>query len=50
MRIHENSLDQNQVKNFHEFMPPYSDPFTKNIFATIDNTYHNLKDIVRDMN
>ena len=43
----ENSLDQNQVENFHEFMRAYSDIFTNNVFATKDYTYHNLKDIIK---
>ena len=43
----ENSLDQNQVENFHEFMRAYTDIFTNNVFATRDYTYHNLKDIIK---
>ena len=43
----ENSLDQNQVENFHEFMRAYTDIFTSNVFATKDYTYHNLKDIIK---
>ena len=34
----ENSLDQNQVENFHEFMRAYTDIFTNNVFATKDYT------------
>ena len=44
----ENSLDHDQVGNFHEFMHAYTDIFTNNIFATKDYTYHDLKDIIRD--
>ena len=43
----ENSLDQNQVENFHEFMRAYTDIFTNNVFATKDYTYRNLKDIIK---
>ena len=43
----ENSLNQNQAENFHEFMHAYTDIFTNNVFATKDYTYHNLKDIIK---
>ena len=44
----DNSLDQNQVENYNEFMCAYTDIFTNNIFATKDYIYHNLKYIIRD--
>ena len=43
----ENSLDNDQLENFHEFMRAYTDIFTNNIFTTKDYAYHNLKDISR---
>ena len=48
MGIHEKSSGQNQEENFYEFMLAYTDIFTNKIFSTIDYTYHNLKDVIRD--
>ena len=48
MGIYENSLAQNKLENFHEFMPAYTNISTNNILATKDYTYHNLKDLIRD--
>ena len=42
----ENSLDQNHVEHFHEFMGAYTEIFTNNIFATKGYTYQNLKDVI----
>ena len=44
----ENSLDLDQLENFHEFTSVSTDIFTSNIFTTKDYTYHNLEDIIRD--
>ena len=37
-------------EDFHELLRPYRDIFTKNIYATRDNTYKNLKRIINDPN
>ena len=42
MQTVENSLNHDQVENFHELI------FTNNLFAAKDYPYQNLKDIIRD--
>ena len=37
-------------KDFHQLLRAYVDIFTKNIYATRDNTYKNLKRITNDPN
>ena len=36
------------LEDFHEFLRAYSDIFTKNVYATKDLTYGNLKDIIKN--
>ena len=35
-------VQDNQLKEFHEFLHGYTDIFSKNIFATKDYSYHHL--------
>ena len=39
-------VEGNKVEDFHEFLRAYTDIFTKNIYATKDFTYNNLKNII----
>ena len=44
------SINHDQLEDFHEFLRAYTDIFTKNIYATKDFTYKNLKNIIKDEN
>ena len=38
-------VDQIKLKDFHGFLQAYTDIFTKNVIATKDYTYKNLKNL-----
>ena len=40
-------VDPSQLENFHEFLRGYTDIFSKNVLSTNDETYKNLKNIIR---
>ena len=44
------SINHDQLEDFHEFLRAYTDIFTKHIYATKDFTYKNLKNIIKDEN
>ena len=44
------SINHDQLEDFHEFLRAYTDIFTKYIYATKDFTYKNLKNIIKDEN
>ena len=44
------NLENGKREGFHELLRAYVDIFTKNIHATRDNTYKNLKRIINDTN
>ena len=44
------STNHDHLEDFHEFLRAYTDIFTKNIYATKDFTYKNLKNIIKDEN
>ena len=39
-------VEDNKVQDFHEFPRAYTDIFTKNLYATKDFTYKNLKNMI----
>ena len=39
-------VERNKVEDCHEFLRAYTDIFTKNIYATKDFTYNNLKNMI----
>ena len=41
-------VEDNKVEDFHEFLRAYTDIFTKNIYATKDFTYKNLKNMINN--
>ena len=41
-------IDQTKFEDFHEFLWAYTDIFTKNIHATKDYTYKNLKTLIEN--
>ena len=41
-------VEDNKVEDFHEFLRAYTDIFTKNIHATKDFTYKNLKNMINN--
>ena len=43
-------ISTNIKEDFHELLRPYRNIFAKNIYATRDNTYKNLKRIINDPN
>ena len=40
-------VDPSQLENFHEFLRGYTDIFSKNVLSTNDETYKNLKNLIR---
>ena len=42
------NLENCKRKDFHQLLRAYEDVFTKNIYATHDNIYNNLKHIIND--
>ena len=44
------SINHDQLEDFHEFLRAYTDIFAKHIYATKCFTYKNLKNIVKDEN
>ena len=44
------NLESFKREDFHELLRAFVDIFTKNIYATRDNTYKNLKRIINDPN
>ena len=43
-------IDHKDLEHFHEFLRGYTDIFIKNIYATKDYTYHNLRGIIQNKN
>ena len=41
-------VDHTKLEDFHEFLRAYADIFTKNIYATKDYTYKNLKNLIEN--
>ena len=41
-------VEGNKVEDFHEFLRAYTDIFSKNIYATKDFTYKNLKNMINN--
>ena len=41
-------VEDNKVEDFHEFLRAYTDILTKNIYATKDFTYKNLKNMINN--
>ena len=41
-------VDHTKLEDFHEFLRTYADIFTKNIYATKDYTYKNLKSLTEN--
>lgn len=41
-------LNNDKREDFHEFLRAYTDILSKNVYATKDDTYHNLKRIIQD--
>ena len=39
-------IDQTKLEDFHGFLQAFTDIFTKNILATKDYTYKNLKNLI----
>ena len=44
------SINHDQLADFHDFRRAYTDIFSKHIYATKDFTYKNLKNIIKDEN
>ena len=42
------SINHDPLEDFHEFLRAYTDIFTKNIYATKDFTYKNLKNSIKE--
>ena len=40
-------VDPSQLENFHEFLRGYTDIFSKNVLSTNDETYKDLKNLIR---
>ena len=40
-------VDPSQLENFHEFLRGYTDIFSKNVLSANDETYKNLKNLIR---
>ena len=41
-------VDQTKLEDFHEFLRAYTDIFIKNVHATQDYTYKNLKTLIEN--
>ena len=41
-------VSHTKLEDFHELLPPYTDIFTKNIYATKGYTYKNLKNLIEN--
>ena len=41
-------VEGNKIEDFHEFLRAYTDIFSKNIYATKDFTYKNLKNMINN--